>query len=245
MMKDLTERELLATAKECYNRNEFKKAKAVLSDIIENNEESVEAFFYLANIFYANGELSKAIKAFDKVLSLEPSHTDASISLSILYNDIGNYEEGKKIFEKANKRVRSHKGSGRAALDDVHINKKFAFKHYELADLYLTYDRYDEALFELNKVVALDPENLESRIRIAKVYAKKGFASKAFEELRKLKNEYPSYQPARIALGVLHYGKGNILQAQAEWENVLAQNPQHSQAAMYLNLSKTATETTL
>ena len=66
-----------------------------------------------------------------------------------------------------------NKGSG--LLEDKHINKKFASKHYELADLYLSYNRYDEALFEFNKVVGLDPENLEARIKISKVYAKKGF----------------------------------------------------------------------
>jgi tetratricopeptide (TPR) repeat protein len=111
--------------------------------------------------------------------------------------------------------------------------------------LYLSYNRYDEALFEYNKVIALDSENLEAKVKIAKVYAKKGFIAKAIEELRALKNEEPAYAPARIALGVLHYGNGNILEAQTEWEKVLLKDPFHSEASMYLNLSKTATETNL
>ena len=241
-MKDQTNRELFTKARECYDRGEFKKAKIILSEIIESDGDHEESFFYLANIFHGNGEIGKAIKAFKKVLELNPSHTDASIALSVLYNDIGHYGEGQKIFDKAKERIKS---SGPSRPEDVHINKKFALKHYELADFYLVYDRYDEALFEYNKAVALDPENLELRVKVAKVYAKKGFVSKAFEELRKLRNEHPSYFPARIALGILHYGKGNILQAQTEWENVLAVEPRHKEASMYINLSKTATETTL
>ena len=241
-MKDQAHSALLVKAKECYDRGEFKKAKIILSEIIESDGDNEESFFYLANIFHRNGDIGKAIKAFKKVLELNPSHTDASIALSVLYNDIGYYEEGQKIFDLAQARI---KAPGTSRPEDVHINKKFALKHYELADFYLVYDRYDEALFEYNKAVALDPENLELRVKVAKVYAKKGFISKAFEELRKLKNEHPSYFPARIALGVLHYGKGNILQAQTEWENVLAFEPHHKQASMYINLSKTATETTL
>lgn len=94
-------------------------------------------------------------------------------------------------------------------------------------------------------MIGLDPENLEAKIKIAKVYAKKGFIAKAIREARTLKNEEPNYAPARIALGVLHYGNGNILEAQTEWEKVLLKDPFHAEASMYLNLSQTATETNL
>lgn len=236
--------QLLKTARECFEKLEYKKCQVVLNEIIESDDKNVDALFLLANIFHINGEIGKAIKAFNKVLNLSPEHTDAAISLSVLYNDIGQYEDAKKVFDTANERVKGkNKGSG--LMEDKHINKKFASKHYEIADLYLSYNRYDEALFEYNKVTALDPENLEARIKIAKVYAKKGFIAKAIEELRNLKNEEPSYAPARIALGVIHYGNGNVLEAQAEWEKVLLKDPFHSEASMYMNLSRTATETNL
>lgn len=234
--------QLLKTARECFEKQEYKKAQVVLNEIIESDDRNVDALFLLANIFHINGEIGKAIKAFTKVLNLNPEHTDAAISLSVLYNDIGQYEDAKKVFDTANERVKG-KNKGTGLMEDKHINKKFASKHYEIADLYLSYNRYDEALFEFNKVTGLDPENLEARIKIAKVYAKKGFIAKAIEELRNLKNEEPSYAPARIALGVIHYGNGNVLEAQTEWEKVLIKDPFHAEASMYMNLSKTATET--
>ncbi|MBY0413150.1 MAG: tetratricopeptide repeat protein [Bdellovibrionales bacterium] len=234
--------QLLKTARECFEKQEYKKSQMVLNEIIESDDRNVDALFLLANIFHINGEIGKAIKAFTKVLNLNPEHTDAAISLSVLYNDIGQYEDAKKVFDTANERVKG-KNKGTGLMEDKHINKKFASKHYEIADLYLSYNRYDEALFEFNKVVGLDPENLEARIKIAKVYAKKGFIAKAIEELRNLKNEEPNYAPARIALGVIHYGNGNVLDAQSEWEKVLIKDPFHAEASMYMNLSKTATET--
>ncbi len=234
--------QLIKTARECFERQEYKKAQLVLNEIVESDDKNVDALFILANIFHINGEIGKAIKAFNKILTINPEHTDSAISLSVLYNDIGQYEEARKVFEKANERVKS-KGRGTGLIEDKHINKKFALKHLEIADLYLSYNRYDEALFEYNKVVALDGENLEARIKIAKVYAKKGFIAKAIEELKILKNEEPNYYPARIALGVIHYGNGNVLEAQTEWEKVILKDPFHQEANMYLNLSKTATET--
>ncbi|MCB9060636.1 MAG: tetratricopeptide repeat protein [Halobacteriovoraceae bacterium] len=242
-MEKLTEKTLVEKGIQLYKDGEFKKSKKVFSELIEINPKSVDGFFYLANIFHIQGEVGKAIKAFSKVLEIDPSHTDASISLSVLYNDIGKYEQGKKIFEMANERIKVNKAN--STIEDNHINKKFSFKHYELADLYMTYNRYDEALFEFNKAFNLDPENLDARIKMAKVYAKKGFIGKAFDELKRLKNEQPHYIPAKIALGVLYYGNGRVVEAQNEWEKVLSQDPNNKEAGMYLNLSQTATETTL
>lgn len=246
-MKSLQRNEEYRKAKELFDNQEYKKSLILLNDIIEAEKDDKEllakTYFLMANIFHLKGEIGKAIKGFNKCLSLDPSHTDASISLSVLYNDIGQYEEAKRIFEVANQRVKA--GKDTSFIEDQHINKKFAAKHFELAEMYFTYNRYDEALFEYNKVKNLDPENLEVRIKIAKTYAKKSFLNKAFDELQLLKNEHPSYLPGRISLGVLFYGCGKILEAQSEWEKVLTKDPRNEEAKMYLNLSQTATETTL
>ena len=242
-MKGFSEKELVEKGLSLYEKAEYKRAEKLLSEVLEMNKLNTKAMFCLANIFHLKGELGKSLKAFKKVLEIDPLHTDAAVSLSVIYNDIGQYEEAKKVFDLANQRVRK-KASG-TRVEDGHINKKFCLKHYELGDLYNTYQRYDEALFEYNKAITLDSTNLEIRIKIAKVYAKKGFHSKAFEELRRLQNESPSYLEGRVALGILYYGKGKILEAQNQWEKVLVKDPHHKEAGMYLNLSRTATETSL
>ena len=247
-MKQTKAKELLISGKECLKKGELKKSLAILNEILEMNnvdkEDLADTYFSLANIFHMRGEIGKAIKAFNKVLSLDPNHTDASISLSVLYNDIGHYEEAKKIFDKANERVKAPKGESEG-VEDNHLNTKFSNKHYELAEMYMTYNRFDEALFEYNKSLKLNPTNLEIRVKIAKIYAKKNFVSKAFDELKVLKNEHPEFIQGRVALGVLYYGNGKILEAQNEWEKVLSRDPRNSEAQMYINLSRTATETSL
>ena len=235
------EQQILKTACELFKKNSYKKAFIMFEEVVALNPSSSEAYFYMANIFHIQGQLGKAIKAFNKVLEIDPNHTDASISLSVILNDIGRYEEAQKIFEKANKHVKKQN----LGVQDPHINKKFALKHFELAEMYFSYERFEEALFEYNKAYGLDPENLEIRIKIAKVYSKKGYFAKAFEELRKLKSEHPSYIPARVALGLLHYGKGNAIEAHNEWQNALLKEPHNQEIQMYLNISNSATETNL
>lgn len=246
-MENLKVEDVLIAADEAYKKSQLKKGLDLCQSVLESpsktTEHTAKAYFLMANMFHLQGALGKAIKAFEKVIEIDPTHTDASISLSVIYNDIGQYEKGQKIFEIANRRVKTQ--ANVETPEDFHINKKFAQKHYELAEMYFAYNRYDEAMFEYNKVVKLDPENFEARVRIAKVYAKKGLLGKAMDELQRVKNEKPEFTPARIAMGVLHYGKGRILEARSEWERVLARNPHHQEAKMYLNLSKTATETRL
>jgi tetratricopeptide (TPR) repeat protein len=246
-VKSTREVEIIERAKGYFSKREYDRALSLLAEFVEggSHEKSllIESFFTMANIFHMKGEIGKAIKAFNKVLSLDPAHTDAAISLSVLYNDIGHYEEAKRVFDTANERVKVR--SSGDAIEDRHVNRKFASKHYEIAELYSTYGRHDEALFEYNKASSLDPDNLEIRVKVAKTYAKKNFSAKALDELKRLKNEHPNYLPGRVALGVLYYGCGKILEAQHEWENVLSKEPRNQEAGMYLNLSRTATETTL
>lgn len=243
MLKSMEHEKLLKEAKALFDTRSYKKSLALYNRVLEEDANNIEALFNAANIFHMRGEISKAIKAFKKVLEVDPDHTDATVSLSVLYNDIGHYDEARKLFNQVNNRVK--KVTNTSSLTDEHIDKKFSLKHYETADLYLTYNRFDEALSEFEKSIRLDPTNLEARLKIAKVYAKKGFVNKAHEELVKLKNENPNYLPGRISLGVLYYGRGDVISAQSEWQKVLSLDPVNSEAAMYMNLSKTASETTV
>ena len=93
--------------------------------------------------------------------------------------------------------------------------------------------------------------NVKEALGIIPISKVKSEIGKAFgkeissRELKILKNEEPNYALARVALGIIHYGNGDVLEAQSEWEKVLLKDPFNQEAAMYLNLSKTATETTL
>ncbi|MBI2521350.1 MAG: tetratricopeptide repeat protein [Bdellovibrio sp.] len=240
---NLQEKDLLDNAFQANKIGNVKEAEELFQESIILNAKNPKPFFALANIYHRRGEIGKAIKAFSKVLELDPCHTEAAISLSVIYNDIGKYEEAKKIFEAASDRVKTASTTG--PVDDVHVNKKFAQRHFELAEQYFTYCKYDDALFEYSKASSLDIENAEIKLKIAKVYAKKGLINKASEELRKLKTERPNYIPARLALGLIYYGSGKIIEAQQEWMKILAIAPDNGEAKTYLSLADNATETLL
>jgi tetratricopeptide (TPR) repeat protein len=62
--------DLLKKAKDAFQRNDLKTAGLLLNEVIDQNPNCTEGYFYLANVFHVKGELGKAIKAFRKVLEL-------------------------------------------------------------------------------------------------------------------------------------------------------------------------------
>lgn len=217
-----------------YQRN-FTKAEALINDKIKKEPVNAEGYYLMGVCKYFQGKLVPSVDHLKKALELDPHHTDASICLSVLYNDIGKYDEAKQVFEQANYSV-AHKKSG----GDLEVNRKFAVKHLEIADLYFRYRRYDEAIEEYTKAILLDPTALDTRIRRAKAYAKKGFLSRAMQELQQIKVDAPHHIPARIQLGLLHYSQGNLLDAELDWEAILELDPNQKEALAYLEMAKQA-----
>ncbi|MEN9724028.1 MAG: hypothetical protein RJB38_2014 [Pseudomonadota bacterium] len=215
------------------SQKKWDEAEAAVIQRLKHDPENADAHYLLGVTQYFQGKLSTTIGALKKALNIDPRHTDAAICLSVLLNDIGRYDDAKNVFEQANQSVAHRQSNSELAVD-----KKFAVKHLELADLYFRYRRYDEAIEEYSKAATLDPSNLDIRIRRAKAYSRKGYVSRAMHELEQLKNENPAYVPARIQLGLLHYSQGNQLDAELEWESILTVDPSHREARSYLEMSR-------
>lgn len=215
------------------SKKDFAQAEVLLRERVQKEPKNPD-LYYLKGIFhYFQGQMGQTVENMRKALSIDPRHTDAAVCLSVLLNDIGKYDDAKKVFEQANQSV-AHRRPG----SDIGIDRKFAVKHMELADLYFRYRRYDEAIEEYSKAARLDPTTLEIRIRRAKAYAKKGFLTRSMQELQQLKREHAPYIPARIQLGLLHYSQGNILDAELEWESILSIEPGNREAVAYLQMAK-------
>lgn len=218
-------------------KSDFTAADQQIRERLEKQPDDPDAFYLSGVSLYLQGHLGQAVEKLRRSLALDPRHTDSAICLSVLLNDIGKYEEAKKVFERANLSV-AHRKTG----EDMGVDKKFAVKHLEIADLYFRYRRYDEAIDEYGRAALLDPSTPDIRVRRAKAFAKKGFLTRAIQELQQLKNEHPNDVQVRIQLGLLHYSQGNILDAEIEWEAVAQSDPTNREALAYLEMARQSRE---
>jgi tetratricopeptide (TPR) repeat protein len=216
---------------DCLNRKDYARAEKLIREKMTKDPRSADAHYLMGVLAYFQGNVGPTITSLRKALELDPRHTDAAICLSVLLNDLGKYDDAKKVFDQANQSV-VHRKEGVVS----GVDQKFAVKHLELGDLYFRYRRYDESIEEYSKAALLNPLHFETRIRRAKAYARKGFVSRALQDLQALKHEHPDFVPARIHLGLLHYSQGNLIDAEIEWEDALRIQPGQPEAEAYLGM---------
>jgi len=231
---------LLDHTENALNEKDLEKAEASIITALQKDKNSARGYYLLGQLYYEKGKFANAIASYKKALVINPQFVDASISLSVLYNDLGKYEEGGLIFNRALRAVETHeKGS------DPYINEKLAQKHLELGEMYLKYLRYDEALAEFSKAVTLNKKLAVARLKLCVALHKKGDKAQALEELKNLKKEAPEYLPGRIALGLLQFSLGHVIDAVEEWELVLKKDPENKKALSYLKMARNSSSTVL
>jgi tetratricopeptide (TPR) repeat protein len=86
---------------EFLSQRRLEEAKEQIDLLVSREPEKADNFYYLGIYHYFKNNLPSAIQNLKRCLELDSKHTDAAICLSVLLNDVGNYQEGKKIFDKA------------------------------------------------------------------------------------------------------------------------------------------------
>ena len=226
-------KELLETAREHFREGNYRVAESLLQQLVLHDGRNPEVFHMMATIAYDQGKFNKAIKTFRRALEIDPTYTDASVGLSIILNDLGRYEEGKKVFVEAQEAL-----AKRSTEADPYIQEKLATKHDELGELYFQYKRFDEALEQYFKALSLSSRKAELKMKIVECFLKKDDGARALKELRTIVQEYPQFIPARLKLGLIYYHAKKVVEAVEQWETVLLRDPEHPVALKYLQMAQ-------
>jgi tetratricopeptide (TPR) repeat protein len=228
---------MLSSAREYFRENNYKLAEPLLNQLILKNAKSPEVFHMLGTVYYDQGKFNKAIRAFRRALELEPTFTDASVGLSIILNDLGKYEEGRKVFEEARELLNKQNST-----EDPYINEKFSIKHDELGEMYFHHGRFKEALEQYYKALNLSTRKPELTMKVVECFIRLAEFDKAAKELRALIKEFPGFLSARVRLGKLLYDTGDISGAVAQWEATIHRDPNHAEAQRLMRQAQAITQ---
>jgi tetratricopeptide (TPR) repeat protein len=229
-------------AKKLLAQGHLEAAKDLLLDIDSSGQATAESQYILGTIFHRENRLAEAVDRFKRSLQIDPHFTDSAISLSVIYNDTGHYQEGKKVFEQAEKAAHRKPGT---PTPSIVLAKEISAKHMELGNLYRSLQRFDEAANEYLKAARVDPANVDARILLAKTHGQRGQMRLAQQELESLVSEKPEHVSARVHLALLYYALGNVVDAQIELQEAQLKEPNNRQVRMYLDMTRQATESTL
>ncbi len=224
-MSSIDLEELREEARTLFKKGALKEAELIVNQLILNGHKSSEVFHMLGTILYDQGKFNKAIRSFRRALELNPTYTDASIGLSIILNDLGRYDEGRKVFEEAQVML-----AQKSAHEDPYIEEKLALKHDELGELYCQYKRFEEGLKQYEKALELSTRVPELTMKIVDCLENLDRMEDAEQKLKSLIKTYPDFHSARNKLGKLYYEQNRIPDAIDAWENVISRDPENSQA---------------
>ncbi len=179
------------------------------------------------------GDLSRAAGFFKKALFLNPHYTEASLNLTITLNDLGEYDEARKIISKA---ALSAWADPNAI--DPYIRKKMANEHAKLGDQYVELGMLDEGVEQYRKALGLSPGLVDIMTKLGMALRNQGEVNEAIELLAQAERLHPTYVPARIQLGLTYYMKGFFDLAFSKWEEASHIEPSGAAARVYLGLAQ-------
>lgn len=230
-------KQLLALGREHYEKRELSKAEHYLKQVEEQGFTFADVSNMLGVIAHDRGDLDAARAAFESALGTNPKYTEAALNLAVTYNDLGLYDEAKATYQQA-----IAGGEDEPGKLDPFAKGKIANLHAQTAQAYHDVGLLSEAQHELRKAVILCPHFADLRLRLANLYRQQGDLDAARFELKEALSHKPHYVPARVALGVVYLAQGAQLEALAEWQRSLDDDPGNKAAEMYLRMARGAAE---
>jgi hypothetical protein len=155
-------------------QRDTKGAWAVFETVITQAPQFIEGYINLARTQLFGGSPDEAAASLQKALEMDPAYPKALYLLGKVHRERGEYDQALTLFQ----RVASHYPKDRVLGNDI-------------AQLYFLTDRYREAIAELERVLAIDPENLAAHYYLMLSYKAIGDEQKAQDA----QTRYLRYKP--------------------------------------------------
>ncbi|MBM4339937.1 MAG: tetratricopeptide repeat protein [Deltaproteobacteria bacterium] len=148
--------------------------------------------FNMGVAYYHQGDVLKAIQAYQKVIQLEPNHMEAHNNLGIIYQEIGKPENALQAYQKA-----------------IEINPRYEKALNNMGIIFYLRGEDEKAMEAFKKVLSINPNHIGSHIHLGTLYKKKGQMEKGIESYQKALSIDPLHGETHYNLGLLYEQIGN------------------------------------
>ena len=142
---------------------------------------AVNELLEIAKNFIKQERYQAAIEEFQKVLAIDPNHTDAAYFIAQIYANQGRYQEAISYCEQLLK------------IDSLAIAP-----HYLLARIAEETGKLEEAKYLLKKIIYLDPDSVAAYLDLTHIYEQEGDekrAIKMYQESLRILRQLPPETP--------------------------------------------------
>ncbi|MEC4674385.1 MAG: tetratricopeptide repeat protein [Nitrospirota bacterium] len=170
------------------NLQRLDHAQRMFEDGLQRSPQSHTGYFYLGKIYQKQGRIEEAKKYFQEAITRTPTFDPAYQAYVELLEANNDLVAAINVYEQYLREVNPHK-------------KKF---RQELLRLLLQQKSFDRALEELEFMLEGDPNDVQTKVRRALVYAEMKETRRAIEELSALVQAHPTEFRVRDYLGLLY-----------------------------------------
>jgi pentatricopeptide repeat protein len=226
-------KQLLLLGREHYHNREYERAEYLLRQVADKADQFADVHHMLGVIVHSRGDFVEAERHFERAVQINPNYTEAQLNLMVTYNDLGKYDEARRLYSQMRSR-----GQEKGRELDPFAKGKIANMHAELAQAYQDVNMTVDAVRELEKATQLCPTFADLLTRLGVLYRDTGETARAREKFEAAKAANPKYVQARLLLGVLLLSSGESEAAVSEFEAVVAQDPDNKSAHTYLRIAR-------
>jgi len=187
----------------------------LLRHCVETDSTRSEAYFYLGQYYLVLKKKDVALKYWKKAADIEPDNTTYLETLANAYVNQRQYDEGIDALERLS--------ALRHDRDDV---------LGMLVQLYEQQQDYDNAIRTLGRLETLEGKNERLSYAKSKLYTEKGDKKAAIAEMKLLADQYPNDNNYRCLYANTLYVNGQKKKAQAIYDGILKEEPDHRNAQM-------------
>ncbi|MFQ5455375.1 MAG: tetratricopeptide repeat protein [Nitrospirota bacterium] len=197
-----------------------------MQETVRLNPRHIGGNFYIGVISGAIGKQAEAIRAFKKVLELQPDHFTAHYNLALIYN-------GQEDFENAINELKAtityggdsdEAASARFILSQLGDTLEIVIKskeYFEQGTILLKKGENEKALNKFLEMIRLVPANVNAHYLSGILYARKGETDKASMEFTKVLEVDPANFLSHYNLGIIYEEKGEYEKAVSEYAAVI------------------------
>ena len=190
------------------------QAKAIFNRVCAIDADDVEAWYALSNINGMLGDMAEAGNCSQRVLTLQPEHSEAHLNLGNVLCHLGKYDDAILHYKTA-----------------LRLNSALAaLCNNNLGILFKMTNRLEDAIRHFREAVRLNPNFAEAHSNLGNIYTDKGFLEQALESSREAVRLAPHNAMAHNNLGKLLKTMGRNDDAIAHYHESLRLNPNLAEA---------------
>jgi tetratricopeptide (TPR) repeat protein len=146
----------------------------------------------------------KAIRAYQKVIELDPGYAEAYNNLGIIYHETGDSDRALAAYQKA-----------------IETNPRYEKALNNLGVLLYLKGRYEESKQAFQKALAINANNIESHINLGILFKKLGLVDQAIESYHRALSINPLYGEAHYNMGLLYEQIENMEMAVSHYQKFI------------------------